>query len=233
LNINDEKELTELLYHLTEELPTDETAAKRSVKRGLRIKEIHDDIKTKLKNGGVFAPSDLLRSYWLLMLFKLEYDGKMSINYEDIYQWIAFKEVFYEITKIFDDCFEFIKTQGRPGNDETLLLRCLGTLCRSHNSPTCTHRDKCNCNYIVLLGDMVEIRLSRNEEWSKRQGTERKNVFLKELKASKTAVSRFWVNFYGQKPPILLKKDIAAVLEYISIGDPSASTIDLAGELGM
>jgi phage pi2 protein 07 len=222
-----EKKWTDLLYRLTGEPPPNESVPERATKRGLRIKEVHFDIKKKLEKGEDFTPADFVRSYVLLMLFELEYGGSISFPYEDVFKWQEFKRMFYEITQVFDDVFEFRRTKGRPNKSETNLLYFLGVLCRSHNSPTCNHRYACECNYIGLLADVLEVRLARNEEWHKRKGAERKNVFLRELKAAKTAVNRFWVEFYGQRPVTLKRKDIPKILEFISINDPSASSLDL------
>jgi hypothetical protein len=222
-----EREWTDLLYHLTEEHPPDESISERTIKRGLRIKEVHSDIKTKLEKGGEFSPADFARSYILLMLLSLDYAGSVSLPYQDVFEWREFKKAFYEFTETFDTFFEFRKTKGRPNKSETSLLYFLGIFCRSHNPPTCDHRHACECNYMGLLSGILELRLARNQEWQERKGTERKNVFLRELKAARTAVNRFWLEFYGQKPPRLRKKDFPVILEFVSIGDPTARTVHL------
>jgi hypothetical protein len=73
---------------------------------------------------------------------------------------------------------------------------------------------------------MLALRLAKNEEWHRRKGAERKNIFLRELKAAKTAVNRFWVEFYGHKPPRLKRKDVSLILEFVCISDPSARSLD-------
>jgi hypothetical protein len=222
----DEKKWTDLLYRLTEEHLPNGSIPERSIKRGLRIKEVHSDIKRKLEKGGDFTPADFARSYWLLMLFGLEYVGSISFPFEDVFDWREFKKAFYEITEVFDAVFEFRKSKGRPSKSETSLLYFLGVLCRSHNLPTCDHRYACECNYVGLLADMLALRLAKNEEWHRRKGAERKNIFLRELKAAKTAVNRFWVEFYGHKPPRLKRKDVSLILEFVCISDPSARSLD-------
>jgi hypothetical protein len=81
----DEKKWTDLLYRLTEEHLPNESIPERSIKRGLRIKEVHSDIKRKLEKGGDFTPADFARSYWLLMLFGLEYVGSIFFPFEDVF----------------------------------------------------------------------------------------------------------------------------------------------------
>jgi hypothetical protein len=222
----DEKRWTDLLYRLTEEHLPNGGIPERAMKRGMRIKEVHSDIKRNLEKGGEFSPSDFIRSYVLLVLFELEYGGSVSFPYEDVFEWLEFKKAFYEITEVFNSLLEFKKTKGRPNKSETSLLYFLGVLCRNHNLPTCDHRYACRCNYIGLLADTLELRLARNDEWHKRKGVERKNLFLRELKSAKTAVNRFWVEFYGHKSPRVTKEDIPVILEFVSINDPSANSLD-------
>lgn len=55
----DEKKWTDLLYRLTEEHLPNESIPERAIKRGLRIKEVHSDIKEETGKRGRPYPSRL------------------------------------------------------------------------------------------------------------------------------------------------------------------------------
>jgi len=221
----DEQKLTEVLYRLTEERLPDGNISPEAVKRSMRLKEVQEDIKKELAEGGEFTPTDFIRAYGLFILFVAERSGLVSFPYQDVFKWADFKEMFYQLTSVFDEAFDFKKSKGRPSKSETSLLYILGVFCRNHNSPTCDHRYKCNCNYINLLADILELRLARSEEWHKwgKGGYEWGKLFGKEFKAAKTMVNRFWKELYGQGPAKLSKQDKLFIVEFLCISDPSLS----------
>lgn len=232
-NSIDEQGLTELLYRLTEERLPDGNIPEEAIKRDMRLKEVNSDIKSKLKEGGEFAPTDFIRSYGLLLLFALEYSGFVSFRYQDVFEWGKFKEIFYEYTSIFDEVFDLKKGKGRPSKSETALLYLLGVFCRSHNLPTCDHRYACKCNYYSLLGEFLELRLSRSRAWHARVAKkglhknllngephirlsqEGEKIFQGEYKAAKMAIDRFWLNLYGKRSPKLSRGDKDRLKQFI------------------
>lgn len=219
----DEQKLTEVLYHLTEERLLDGNISQDAVKRSMRLKEVQEDIKKELSEGREFTPTDFIRAYGLFILFVAEHSGLVSFPYQDVFQWVEFKKMFYQLTSVFDETFDFKKSKGRPSKSETSLLYILGAFCRNHNLPTCDHRYKCSCNYISLFTDILEIRLARSEEWHKRDkgGYEWIKVFSREFKATKTMVDRFWKEFYNRRPTKLYAQDKQTIVELLCISVPS------------
>lgn len=230
----DENTITELLYHLTEETSEDGNIPERNIKRGLRLDEVSFDIKKRLEAGEEFSPADFIRSFGLLQLFVLEYQGMISFQYEDVFEWNKFKKSFYDFTEIFSEVFELKKGRGRPNKSETVLLYFLGLFCRSHNLPTCDHRYACNCNYFSLLSDVQELRLARSKSWQARTDKkswnanpeqytklshEEEKIFWDEYRAAKIAVDRFWKKLYKKQPPRFESKDKARLKQFVIEND--------------
>lgn len=215
---SDEEVLTILLHSLLEERSPEGGIPRTALKRRMRLKEAQHDIKQRLAEGGKFTPADYIRFYSLLYLFVAESQGLISFAYEDVFKWIEFKSLFYELTSFFDEIFDFKRSKGNPGKPASHFLMLSGVFCREHNTIACKHRDKCRRNYRSLLVNAMELRLRRSQEWQKRTSTfERKNILSRELKAAKTSVDRFWKWFYGQKSPKLGEEDKKFILRRLSI----------------
>ena len=232
-NSVDEQRLTELLNVLTEERLPDGNISNESIKKSLRLREVHSDIEKKLAAGGEFTPVDFIRCYGLFLLFMLEHGGFISFPYIDVFEWGKFKKIFYEYTNTFDEFLDFKRSKGRPSKSETNFLFFLGVFCRSHNDPKCNHRYACTCNYTSLLSEALELRLARSEKWNNRLakgglrprlgdgqvGTrltkEQENIFWQEFKAAKMAVDRFWKKLYAKQSPKLISGDKERLKEYV------------------
>lgn len=199
----DEAQLTGMLSLLLgDERLSEGDDLEKGTKRRMRLREVKHDILSKLMSGEELSPSDVIKLFGLFYLFMFEYSGSISFPYEDVFEWIAFKRQFYDVIESFDSVFEFKKGSGRPTQDQTKVIELFSILCREHNNPDCPHRDKCECNYVSLLTDAVELRLVNSEQWLERKTAyEREKIFRREFKAAKTAVDRIWKELYRQKPP--------------------------------
>jgi hypothetical protein len=215
-----EQELTELARTLITQGLIGDDISEIAVKRSLRLREVGDDIKRKLMQGKEFAPADFIRFFVLFFLFRLEQAGLLSFAYVDPLEWVVFNNAFSDYVNLLGDAFVFKNEWGRPQKGETTLLHFLGVFCQKHNLPNLYAN---SCDYVSLLTDALEVRLAKSKEWvSKKKGSiEWKKALLREFKAAKTVVARFWKGYYHETPPRLRKQDKACLIESLSIRDKS------------